>query len=441
VVNGSGNGGGKTYGAVAIGGAIAWPDIAPKCLSGGILGDFPHPKRARIISTPKEVEEIGAIQTTIKELWPKGRYTFKRKGKSYPSEFITDTGWVIDIMTYEQSQTEFAGPNIGLLIFNEPPPEPIWMESLARTRKGGLVLMAATSLLENPWIVDGILGKANGDDVRVIYSDVEENCKEHGINGTLEHEQIEKILSQYDPDEREARKTGKPLSFSGRILKGFDRKVHVAEKDEIPEEGSAIYMVVDPAIGKPVAGIWAFITKDRVIHIYDEYPNFPFEGAKDSDIDVKGYVDIFKRKEIHGPVQKRIMDKYFGNQRRTLGGQTLRQEFSEFNIDFSNSYSLAGDLAEIETGIMKVKGLLKYDTTKPISNLNRPRIIISPKCKNVIASMERSSRNPTTGKQMEAYKDHFDCIRYLVMDNPEIDPPEPRQFGVATKPHFGVGNT
>ncbi len=83
-----------------------------------------------------------------------------------------------------------------------------------------------TSLGTNPWVVDSILGKANGDDIRVLYSGVEENCKQHGKNGHLEHDQIEKILSQYDPDEREARSSGKPLSLSGRIFKGFDRSVH-----------------------------------------------------------------------------------------------------------------------------------------------------------------------------------------------------------------------
>src|SRR3990167_4553695 len=214
VVNASGNGGGKTYGLVAILGAVMWPMLAPPSLRSEVFKDWKHPKRLRIISTPKEIEEIGSLQTTIAELWPKGRYEAMKKGKAYPSQFKSDTGFVVDLMTYEQDKSEFAGPNLGLIAFNEPMPRAIWDESLARTRKGGLILVAMTSLYEHPWVVDGILGKHDGKDIRVLYSDVEENCKEHGTNGYLSHAQVEKILGQYDPDERESRKTGKPLSMS-----------------------------------------------------------------------------------------------------------------------------------------------------------------------------------------------------------------------------------
>ena len=438
VVNGSGNGGGKTYGIIALAGALIWPSMAPSCMAAeALIKKWPYPKRARIISTPKEVEEIGSIQTTIQELWPKGRFEPVRKGKHYPSQFKSDTGWVLDVMTYEQDKGEFAGPNIGLTIFNEPMPEPIWRESIARTRRGGLVLVAMTSLYEHPWVVDGILNKADGKNIRVLYCDACENCKQHGKNGTLEHEQIEKILDQYPEDEREARKTGKPLSLSGAIFKTFTRSVHVLKEAIAPPDGATRYMVADPAIGKPFAVVWAHVDKTGSLYIYDEYPDREFHGAKDAGLGVKDYVEAFRTKEAGKHVAVRILDRHFGNQRHAVGGMTLKAEFAEAGMEFKDSYRVAEALPEVETGILKVKDYLRYDKTKPLDALNRPRLFISPNCKNTIASMERWSRNPDTGKPTEEFKDHADCVRYLCMDNPEIE--VVRGWGDQPRPHWGVG--
>lgn len=436
MVNGSGNGGGKTYGIIAIIAAICWPGLAPTCFASPVFKDWKFPKRIRIVSTPKELEEIGSLQTSILELFPKGRYEAQKKGKAFPSQFKTDTGFVIDLMSYEQDKSEMAGPTIGLLLFNEPPPESLWKEGLSRMRKGGIVLVAMTSLLSEPWVIDGILGKADGQNVRVIYADVEENCIQHGKNGTLEHDQIEKILAQYDPDEREARKTGRGLALSGRIFKTFDRSVHVAKEPIVPPaEGITHYHVVDPAIGKPLASIWAYVDATGQLAIYDEWPDYTFEGAKDANLTVKDYVGLFQIQEKARKIETRILDRHFGNARRTMGGLTLRQEFGEAGLDFIDSYTMDPQ-TEVETGITKVRDYLRYDKAKILDNLNRPRLIISPTCKNTIAAMERWARNPDTLKPAEPYKDFADVVRYLVMANPEHSVTRP--WGQGSPAYYGV---
>jgi hypothetical protein len=427
VVNAAGNGLGKTYSGVAILGFILWPHLAPKEFRIPLIMDWKFPKRARIVSTPKEVEEIGAIQTTIKELWPKSRYTPHKKGKNYPSQFKTDTGWVVDVMTFDQNQSEFAGPNLGLLLINEPPPEPIFKECLARTRKGALVLVAMTTLFDTPWVADGILDKADGKDIRVIYADIEENCKVHGTNGTLEHDQIEKILAQFDPDEREARKTGKPITLSGALFKAFNQDVHVL-KDEprIPSSGVQFYQAIDPAIGKPFFCIWGFVDANGFMTIYDEYPDFEFRGAKDQGLTVKDYVKLFRIQEQGRHIGTRIMDRHFASARRINGGLTLRQEFMEAGLEVYDSYHVGENTPELETGFLKIKEYLRYDRSKPLSALNRPKLTISPKCTNLIASLRKTSRDSKTGKQRDnEYKDGTDCLRYMLMSNPEIWTPSP----------------
>lgn len=436
VVNGSANGGGKTYVLVALLAAICWPSMAPACFADSpLIQKWPYPKRLRICSTPAELAEIGSIQTTIKELFPRGRYESLKKGRSYPSQIVADSGFIIDLFSYEQDAGEMAGPTLGLLAWNEPPPEDLWREGMARMRKGGVVPVCMTSLGTNPWVVDGILGKANGDDIRVLYSGVEENCRQHGQNGHLEHEQIEKILAQYDPDEREARSSGKPLSLSGRIFKSFDRAAHVAAEEFEPPQGATIGMACDPAIAKPLAMLWRYVDAAGVLHYYDEYPETPFEGAKDSNLTVSDYAAIIKSKEAGRTVNDRILDRHFGAARRSLGGKTLKEEFSEAGIDFRDSYALG---EEIETGILRIKELLRWDKSKPQDSLNRPRIRISPKCKNLIASLERWGRDPKTGKPLEAYKDFIDVLRYDVMSNPSVEVAQ--NWPTAPTAFYGVGN-
>ncbi len=443
VWQGGGNGSGKSHSVVGIVAALCWPDLAPPdVFSAPIFRNWPHPKRIRICSTPKELDTSGSLQTTIKELFPRKRYEARRKGKTFPSEFLTDSGWIVDLFSYDQDPSEMAGPSLGLVIFNEPPPENLFKESIARTRLGGLILGAATSLRENVWLVDGILGKANGQDIRVTYSDIEDNCRQHSPNGhgALEHEQIEKILSQYDDEEREARKTGKPLSLSGRIYKSFDRAVHVAKDPIIPPERATFYMVVDPAVGKPFAIVYAFMDPAGILHVYKESPDHEFEGSRDPGFGVKEYAELIKRLDGGREIECRILDRHFGNARRAVGGATLRAELGECGLDFLDSYSCLGDEPEVESGILGVREWLRFDKSKPLDSINRPRLIISPECPNTIKSFERWSRNQDTGKPRENFKDFADCVRYLCMAHPEYSEPRYRDWTPGRQPYYGVNN-
>lgn len=420
----------------AIVAAVLWPGMAPEPLRLPLFQNWSYPKRARIYSTPAELEEIGSLQTAIARIFPKGRYSVSKGRYSYPSVIVSDSGWVLDLFSYERDAKEAAGPNIGLQAFNEPMPEPLYKEAVARARAGGIILVGMTSLLDNPWVVDGILGRADGKTIKVRYGDACENCIEHGKNGNLSHARIMQILDQYDPDEREARFTGKPLSLSGRIYKSFDRSVHVAAEEFEPptNEPISIGMAIDPAIGKPLAIAWWYVDKAGVVHFYDELPEFSFEGAKDSNLTVKDYADSIRAREAGRTIAVRILDRHFGNVRRTLGGMTLRQEFGECGLDFADSYSTT---EEIETGILKVKEYLRYDKSKPIDALNRPKVRISPKCRNIIASFERWGRDPKSAKPMDEYKDFADVVRYALMSNPMVE--EQSTWTPSSSAHYGVG--
>lgn len=439
------NGVGKSAIVMAILGAIMW-GAPSKAFDYPLYKEYPRrwPKLIRIVTESGLVGHMGPIQVESKLWWPQGRYEWLKGGKQHNSLFVTDTGFQGEVMTYEQAVKEFEGKTVGVNVFVEPPPREILNACFARQRKGGINLVDMTPLMSAAYIKDEIVDKPSIEiDGQIVgksscvNADIEENCEEHGKNGQLKHRDILQIISRYDQDEIDARAHGKFMHLSGAIYKTFDRLVHVAKEPiEVPEN-AAIYQVVDPAIAKPIASIWAFVDASKTIHIYDEFPSFDFQGSKDSNMTVKDYADEFKRRENKRVIQDRIMDRHFGNVRRTLGGPTLKQEFAAFNIDFRDSYSMDASV-EVETGILKVKDYLRYDKTKPIDGLNRPRIIISPTCKNTITAFERWSRDPKSGKPQEEYKDFSDVIRYLAMAEPEIEvkrewhAPRPAVYGVGT---------
>ena len=442
MINAGGNGSGKTYGLIAILGAFMWPAMAPACFSAPIFKNFPHPKKIWIVSNPGELGMTGAIQSSIDELWPKAGYEASKNGRQFDSVFRTNTGWEVELKSTEQSITEFRGANVGIVALNEPIPEDIYRECLARLRRGGIMPGAMTSLDDEPWIVDGILDKHDGKDYRIIYGGVEDNCRDHTPGGTLAHDQIERILSKYPEDEQQARRTGKPLSLSGRVFKNFDRSIHVLKDEVRPPDGTAVYQVIDPAAGKPFAAIYAYVDSGGNLVVFDEWPNFSFFGAKDPGLNVKGYADLFAAKEVGFKVQTRIMDRHYGNSRHTPGSLTLREEFANVGVDFINSYEVGDIDAEVKTGIIKVADFLAYNKSMPIDSVNRPKLTIAPNCVNTIESISKwtwdtkSLLGSRTRAKDNHYKDFCDCVRYLVMSNPEIE--IVRGGWDAAKPHYGV---
>lgn len=421
------NGVGKTSITFAILGAIMWgaPSTA---FDYPLYREYPGrwPKRIRIVTESELVSDGGPIQIESSRWWPKNRYSWSRGGKQYNKFLYTDTGFFGEVMTYEQHKKEFEGKTMGPTVFIEPPRREIFYASIARQRKGGLNILDMTPLTDAAWVLDEIISKpeilVDGKPVgkaKCINADIEENCLEHGKNGQLRHADIQQIVSRYDADEVEARAHGRFMHLSGRILKDFDRAVHVREF-EIPTEGVSHGMTVDPAIAKPLMIVWRFVDKAGIVHYYDEYPEFEFHNAKDSNLTVADYVQIIKAKEEGRRMDSRILDRHFGNARRTLGGKTLKEEFSDAGLDFSDSYTMDPQ-TEVEQGILKIKGYLKYDKSKPLDALNCPKVVIHPRCKNLISAAERWARDPKTGKPLEAYKDPMDVLRYDLMSDPTFE--------------------
>lgn len=380
---------------------------------------FPE-KHIRLVTESQLVTESGPIDKEINVWWPKGRYTSHKDGKQYITRYKTDTGFLIDKMTYEQEPEEFEGVNLGFVGFSEPPPEQLYDRCVSRLRRGGIIVIVMTPLTSAAWIQDRLL---DHKDAVVVVGDIEANCKEHGVRGVLNHSDIERMISQWKPEEIDARVHGKFTHLSNVILgKAFDRRFHVISDDVEPSPGSQWFHVVDPARGKPWAMCWGWVDPKGQITIDREYPLENWTSCRETNLTIKDYAGLIKIMDGKNQIETRVIDRHFANARNDYG-TTLKQDLAnKFGLEFIDSYSCE---EEVETGIQKVKDLLGFNSRMPIDGLNYPRLRVKERNKNVIRSLERWDRDPETlrPKPDSFYKDHWDLVRYAAMANLEVYTP------------------
>ena len=388
-----------------------------------IFKDWKLPKRVRFITDPKLVEEIAPFHTEIQKWWPRGRYEAIKAGKTYFSQYRAN-GWILDIMSYEQDPSQFEGATLGLALFDEPPPESLWTPTIRGLRGKGKGAVFMTPLTHAAWFYDKIVPSYPAS---TVYGKMEDGCKQHGVRGHLEHSDIERQITeimQSRPDEIDSRVYGKSMHLQGLIFKNYDENVHVLKQDIKPPFGTTVWQIVDPHSDKPFAVTYAFPDKRGDLYVFDEWPNEDFYKMHNCQLDIDDYKKIFADKESGLNIHKRIIDRHFADVASAVNKRTLRQELLAKGLLFHPSYKAE---EEIETGIIKLRERFNYNTSKPLSALNQPSIFINPSCMNTRKSLARWARDPKTGKVLDQFKDFVDNLRYLVLDNPKISAPMPKQ--------------
>lgn len=428
----AGNGLGKTAGLMNIVANIVWGP-QNEWFKHPLYENWPYPKRIRVVTESKNVEEIGAIDQEIKRWWPLGKYKASKSGKNFFCLYEMegrDGPWVMDKMSYEQDLSEFESSTLGLIIYDEPPPKSIFDAGVSRMREGGIIIVNMTPLGGAGWIFDELID-SHDFNTFIMYGSMEDACSTHGVRGHLKHENIQKMLDYWeksDPDAIQARRDGKPLQTASSIFGRYlTREVHLLEDDVQPPMGSQYGYTVDPADGKPYAiGFWWVDPQGHIV-FDDEWPKedwLTILKTRPPLPKMEDYARIFKDYENGKNMEYRIMDRHFGNNRNVLTGKTLIEDYANlFDVNFSTSYSCE---KEMEVGVMKVIEYLQYDKKSPLTAMNVPRIYVKKRCKNIWKSLEKWSRKidperfvPTPDRD-SPWKDFCDVVRYTVMRQPEV---------------------
>jgi phage terminase large subunit-like protein len=423
----TGNGVGKTIIAVNIITNLIWGS-QNEWFDNPRYKDFPRPSRGRIVSTHKNIKE--SIIPKLYEWFPKARFITRKEKQEYEAHWITDVGSEFDIMTYDTEPEQFEGPTLHWILFDEPPPYRIFGACISRLREGGVIIITMTPVYSGGWIFDRINNPwVNQSKWNILYADIENNCIEHGVRGTLKHKNIQRMIEEYPPEEREARIKGLPIQLSGKVYQEFDPSIHIIPRHKAPIEGT-LFHVNDPHDRKPFALGWYLMDKTGDIYVIDEWPNQPFHEMKSCNLNIQDYGKIIEDKEtiINLPIDTRIIDARYGNRKNVHTNTTIRDDFDDYKSDkfpdgitYLNSYT--DDDASILAGHNAVKELLRYDKSKPLSNTNKPKLYVCDNCTNHIYQFLHYSyadyKDPEKAlkeKVDEKYKDFMDLVRYLVCE-------------------------
>jgi len=430
---------GKTAGACNIFKNIIWGNDKkyfdyPMFRKWGFVDDFGNPiKRARIVGTKENIAEIGAINTEIQKWFPSGKYEVRKHSHSYPKEFITDSGWKIDMMSHEQNAKEHEGILCPLYWVDEPAKPEIIGAIMSRFSKGGILIITNTPIGAGA-MLDVIEDLENqGTKVKHIYGSIYDNDSETGLSnkagtkkGLMTAKEIKRWVAGIPPDQVQARVYGKCTLKSGKVYPMFNPSVHVREFDISSPlfKKCNLYMVLDPhPKGYPFMQWWA-VTPDNKFICWNEYPTY--------DSLNNNYYDQLRTKETcpHAPSAlsdfiKLLDSPQFGNKilRRAIdprGAKTSGGAMAKESQGIILEYAKYGLIFEpppfelIETQKFVLTELLKYDPQIPISVFNEPRIFFAPHCLNSIRAMERHYWLEGKEKEAETYKDPVDCIRYML---------------------------
>ena len=180
----SGNGWGKTALGANIVTNIVCNTQSPWFEKFDIFKNWPYPKLGRIVSSPDNISDEGAISLALEEWLPERGWTRAKGGKTYYNSYnIPPTGHKIKILSTEQDAKEFESDTLGCIWFDEPPSYDQYKACVFRLRRGGIIFITATPLYAAGWMKDNIADKADGRDKVWITCNIEENCSNHGTMG------------------------------------------------------------------------------------------------------------------------------------------------------------------------------------------------------------------------------------------------------------------
>lgn len=429
----SGNSAGKTAVTINILGNLIWGPQS-EWASGDAYENWTSPKKIWYVSEQTVLKEhiVGSAShegSEIAKWFPVGRYKIQKAGLDYYSQLKSDTGWEMVFKTFDQDSTKFAGAKVGVIVFDEPPPEQIYNECLARLTLGGIVIMPMTPLYSSAWIEDRLLTNKK-ENTYVLQAPVESACRQHSVRGFLDHDVIEALMADYPADEREARVHGTFAHLTGLVYKGLhpDKHRHKKDPDEFDQKAYRIYCVQDPHDARPPFIAWFAVDRQERAWAIAEYPNFNeygrFNEIKNWSLTSEQVGLAIKEQERFCGWDPRkivrIMDPNWGRGNDAAVGKSTQQLFADIGrkIDWPMLFT-CNVSDKIEQGHEIVNQWIRA------TNDGIYRFRVGESCENLWHHLTHYKYDPRTGKRLDKhgvgnrveqkYKDGADVVRYFFM--------------------------
>ena len=394
---------GKTVTAPNIMAALftKWQSPITKLLP--LFQNWPFAKRIRIMCAPDQMNEFsGEVWTQICKWFPprKQKWDCQNSGKHYPSVFFIKDHpeWTIDVRTFEQAEESGESVNVGLYIFDEPPPLKVWNQAAGRRKQGGIrVILGTFGSSTNKDQQDLARLLLSDPEIELIYAPTSQNFTSYSevvepfglCRGYLDETMSMAMVAKWDENERDARFTGKPVFLSGAAFDLVDG-VHYIPRNKIPDKGVTVG-ICDPHPNKP----W-FITVGRVDdwgdrYIIDQWPKpsdfggLPFHKIQRDTSGVGHFAKIIKQLNHKWNCDFWIIDARFAaaQNREDDYAITLRNKLrDDYDLTFVDGNKTVG--ADHGTGSLGLlQELLAYDRKREVGYDNHPKLRIADDLTNI----------------------------------------------------------
>ncbi len=397
---------------------------------------WPYPEKTfRITGTPTAVADNGAVMIELRKWWPRGKYTLDKGGKKYYSQISTDSGWLGDVMTYEQSPEEYESKTLSMVISDEPPKATLIGPIVSRLMQG-IWIIGATP--KNCGIFLDILDdiEEKGAKIARVSGSIWQNDKDTGKpnhlgtkKGLWTSQEINEYAATIPPDERDARLEGKATNKSGKIYPMFDNSYPVEARHVKPIDFDYLkicncYMACDPHEKYYPFFKWYAVTPENKIFVYNEWPTRKSLGglfydeirhSRQFTLSMEQLAGIIKAcdfSQFGVKIISRIPDPRF-----VADNQEFITELSRWGV----TNWRVPPRERIETQRIKLQQLMEFDKQRPFNEYNQPSWFICPWCENSRRGADRHywlERKPGTGNtdgvESEDYKDIMDPDRYFL---------------------------
>ena len=308
-----------------------------------------------------------------------------------------ENGSWFQFMSNDQDLDKFGGAALHRVHYDEEPRQAIRKESLARLIDyGGDEVFTMTPLLGMSWMYDDVWtphqqGRLTGATVVVVDMD---------DNPHLDQRTKERVLAEYSPEERAARKSGLFVHFAGLVYEEFSED-HVRPALSHVPDGVEVFGGIDPGIRHMAAVVLCYLDHEDNLVVFDE---LALQGHTISEV----------CKEIELTLSKwEVKPRWWviypaSRNKNNQTGRSDQMEFADHGI-----FTSPGQNA-VRPGINRVKERLRAQKLHITSDC--PELI--SEFKKYRWSTPKRSEDDAREKPVKRDDHLLDALRYVVMSRP-----------------------